>query len=132
QVNSSGGTTGGVQGSVTQVTGGASVGGGSLEVLTGTTVVSTVAVSPGGLFNLGGLTPGAYDLRLHPNHGFSLGLSEPDTKPVTVAANAVATVNFAVIPAIIYDDFQSYANTAALVNASTGLGKHGAGPGVNS
>src|SRR5205085_3417939 len=43
-----------------------------------------------------------------------------------------ATVNFAVIPAIIYDDFQSYANTAALVNASTGLGKHGAGPGVNS
>ncbi len=124
QASSSGGVpTGGVQGTVTQVAGGATVGGGSIEIINGGSVVSTIAISAAGSFNVGGLNPGAYTLQLHPNHAFSIGPAEPDTKPLTIVAGAVATVNFNVIPAIYYEDFQRFADTAALLSPTSGFGK---------
>jgi hypothetical protein len=128
-----GGTTGAaLSGSVLGVNG-APVGGGTIDILSGSTIVQSVAVGINGSYSIANLPVGTYNARLNPPLTHSMGPSEPAMRPVTVSS-APATQNFVVQPALYADDFQSY-STAQLtggdsyVTGSMPSGYFFAGPG---
>jgi hypothetical protein len=116
--------TGSIAGTV-GVQGGTGVPGGVVQLLNASGgVVSSFAVGAGGAYTIPSLAGGAYTLRLQPVHTHCLGPSEPDTRSVNVTGGATSTQDFVVQPAYWYDGFQGYANTAALLDNSSGVGTY--------
>lgn len=90
------------------------VGGGLVEVLSGSSVIAVEPVDANGRFRVANLQPGEYKLRLQPHHAFSIGDHEDDPRPVTLRSGETPAVDFAVQPSEWYDDFQSYQDTRDL------------------
>jgi hypothetical protein len=90
------------------------VGGGSVQVFnsTGTTLLTTVPVSGAGTWSVTTLVAGSYRVVLQPPPSHSMGPAEPAFRSVTTPG--AGTTAFVVQPAMWFDDFQSYADSAAL------------------
>ena len=93
---------------------GTSVGlaGGAVQLLSGSTVVATLAVGTGGNYS-GNVAAGAYTAKYHPPSTHSLGDAEPDTKPATIGSSTI-TVNFTAKTSQLYDSFQGYTSDSNL------------------
>lgn len=93
---------------------GTAVGGGSVQVMdsTGTNVLATVPVSAAGLWTVNTLSAGRYRVMLQPAVTHSMGPAEPGFRLITTPGTT--SLAFVVQPAMWYDDFQSYADSAAL------------------
>ena len=105
-----------LRGSVT-LAGGASVGGGVVEVLQGSAVVQAIPVTAQGTYSLDQLTPGTYALRLQPALAYSMGAAEPAQQPLTIPLPQSSTItqSFTVQNALYAEDFQSYAITSQVI-----------------
>jgi hypothetical protein len=114
-----------LSGSVADLTGKA-VGGGTVEILSGTTVVKTVPVSGAGAYTVSTLAPGTYGVRLQPPLTHSMGPSEPAQQTVVVASGTPAVQSFVVQPALYYDDFQGYTTATLIGGCATGAIPSGA------
>lgn len=116
------GSPGLLRGSVADASGKA-VGGGVVEVLSPTGArIATAAVATNGSFSVDSLEPGTYNVRLQPALAYSMGLSEPGSRSVTVSAAQGAVVSFVVQPAIWSDDFQSYTTSTLVAGCNTATG----------
>jgi hypothetical protein len=123
----SGGGTSALSGSVRD--NGVAIGGGSVEILSGSTVVQTVAVQSNGTFSVPTIAAGTYDVRLHPSLKYSLGATEPQTRSVTIASGTPASVSFTVQQAMYADDFQSYTSSSQINGGQMGGGNFWNGTG---
>jgi hypothetical protein len=93
---------------------GTSVGGGSVQIFNdaGTALLATVPVSAAGQWTVGTLTAGTYRAVLQPPPSHSMGPAEGAFRTITTPGTT--TLAFVVQPAVWFDDFQSYADSAAL------------------
>jgi hypothetical protein len=110
--------TGSLTGTVTDPATGP-VGGGTVEVLSGSTVVQSVAVQANGTFSVSGLAPGNYGVRLQPTLTHSLGAGEPAQRTASISSGQATTVAFTVKPSLYFDNFQSYTSQSQLVNTQS-------------
>jgi hypothetical protein len=94
--------------------GGAAVAGGNVQVFdsTGATLLTTVPVSAAGQWSVNTLSASRYRVVLQPPASHSMGPSEAAFRTITTPGTT--TLAFVVQPAVWYDDFQSYADSAAL------------------
>ncbi len=113
----------GLSGTVTE--NGAAVGGGVVEIWSGSTLVQTLPVNGNGSFSTNTLSAGTYGVRLHPTLNYSLGSGEPFQRSVTISGSQGVSVPFAVQKSLASDDFQSYSSTSQILAFCTG----GARPG---
>lgn len=92
---------------------GSNLTGGSVEVFstTGVRITDWPVTSAG---YSGTLPDGSYQLVYQPPASHSMGLNESGQRRITVAGAAVQVANFIAQPALWYDDFQSYADSADL------------------
>ncbi len=113
-----GGGAGAISGTV-KLTAGTGVPGGFVERIDASgNVLEAVPIGVGGAYTFPSPPAGANILRVQPAHTHNLAAGEPDT----VTVNAGTNHDFLVELAYFYDDFQSYADTAALKNTTTGFG----------
>ena len=108
-----GSTSAGLSG-IVRDTSGAVRGGGFVQILSGSATVRLLPIAANGTFAFDSLTAGGYQLRYHPPGGFSVGGTDTGSRPITIGATPVVA-NFIAIPALFYDDFQSYADSADLL-----------------
>jgi trimeric autotransporter adhesin len=101
-------------GGTVTLAGGAAVGGGTVQVFnsTGATLLATVPVNGSGQWTASTLVAGTYRVVLQPAVSHSMGPSEAAFRTLTTPGTT--TVSFVVQPALWFDDFQSYADSASL------------------
>ena len=125
--SSGGGASAGLSGSVNE--NGLAIGGGKVEILSGSSVVATVNVQSNGTFSAPSLAAGTYNVRLHPPLEYSMGASEPATRAVTLTSGGSASVAFSVQKALYADNFQSYTSSSQLNSGSKTAGSFWVGQG---
>jgi hypothetical protein len=94
--------------------GGTVVGGGVVQIFdaTGSQLQATATVSGGGAWSVTTLPAGTYRAVLQPPPSHSMGPTEAAFRTITTPGTT--TLAFVVQPAVWFDDFQSYADSAAL------------------
>ena len=109
--------------------GGAGIGGGLVQIKSGSTIVQTITVPAGGTYQLNTIAAGTYALVLQPPVTHSMGPAEPAQRSITVSANQAGSslASFVVQPAFYYDGFQSY-TTSQIVSGQTASCNQGGVP----
>jgi uncharacterized protein YjdB len=116
-----------ISGTVSDPSSGA-VGGGVVEILSGSTIIQTVPVQSNGTFAVSSLSTGNYGVRLQPTFAYSMGPSEPAQQSISVTSGQTTTMSFAVQRALYADDFQSYTSSNQLNSGTMAPGNFWYGP----
>jgi hypothetical protein len=122
----SGAVSTGISGTITNTTGNA-VGGGVVQVFSGSTNIANLTVTGAGTYSTT-VADGTYTLMYHPPFTHSLGAGEPTNKSVTVSGSSSAPINFVAQTAWYADDFQAYTTDAQLRTVATAPGTFFYGP----
>lgn len=116
--------SGTVQGAVTNTVGGGALAGGMVRILDSSRLVELGrgAVDGAGNYSIANVPAGNQIAQYNAPEGYGVGNGDPDDKPAAVPVNGVVVVNFTGTSSYFYEDFQRFANDAALFDATTGLG----------
>src|SRR5258705_7974217 len=121
-----------ISGNLTDADGGSNVSGGRVRLYTTDatpSLLTTVGVSTTGGYSIGNQASGPYWIYVHPGNTHGLASTETgyDDSNITAQGQVVVTTaditrHFSCVSSFYDEDFQSYANTLAMKNWSTGAG----------
>lgn len=110
------GTNGTVTGTQTNTSGGLAVAGGTVQLLSGSTVVTTATPNGSGVYSMTSVPPGSYTVYNQPPSGYGIG--DAGTFPVTVSSGGTVTQDLLVTAAVYWDNMSTYTLSSQLTNTA--------------